>query len=164
MSNHDKERLLEIEQTIRGWRNTIAATQSALEQPEVIERLILERRRTIANLEAQIAQDLELQREGPALIERSRARISELVEERKLIVNRVGIERMAKLYDAMNELREAGVTLPSEREYPSANDNMARLDSDEQAALEEHLRNDDIDEELEEIAPSADELAELEEE
>ena len=125
-----REEIAEIDALILAHKANISHVRNMLNNPELAERLIAERRATIDKILADIAELSSVQMYGDAMIDRSKARLAELRDKRAGVVNAAGIEKLLAMAATLNEMKEengeldiAAIVEEIENEEMELNDN-----------------------------------------
>jgi predicted component of type VI protein secretion system len=101
-----REEIAELDALIVAHQSNISHVRNMLNNPDLAERLVAERRATIDKLLAEIAEISSVQIYGDTMIARSKARLVTLRTKRAIVVNNAGIQKLLEMAQQLNELKD----------------------------------------------------------
>jgi len=101
-----REEIAELDALIAAHLSNISHVRNMLNNPDLAERLVAERRATIDKLLAEIAEISSVQIYGDAMIDRSKSRLAELRAKRTIVANNAGIQKLLEMAQQLNELKD----------------------------------------------------------
>lgn len=101
-----REEIAELDALIAAHLSNISHVRNMLNNPDLAERLVAERRATIDKLLAEIAEISSVQIYGDAMIDRSKSRLAELRAKRTIVANNAGIQKLLEMAQQLNNLKD----------------------------------------------------------